>query len=163
MNSQTKILRRGILKKTITRLRRSGKTIAFTNGCFDILHFGHIRYLEAAQKKNRILIVGLNSDGSVRKIKGYGRPLVAERHRAALIAALGCVDYVTIFPEETPLKLIEALRPDVLIKGADWKNKKIAGADFVRSYGGKVEFIRYVKNFSTTRMIESIKSDPYHR
>ncbi len=140
----------------MAQLKRQRKTIAFTNGCFDILHFGHVRYLEAA-KKSRVLVVAINSDGSVRKIKGDQRPIVPQKERASLIAALECVDYVTIFNEPTPFKVIAALRPDVLIKGADWKGKEVVGADFVKSYGGRVEFIRYVKGFSTTKIIESIK------
>jgi len=140
----------------VAQLKRQRKTIAFTNGCFDILHFGHVRYLEAA-KKSRVLVVAINSDGSVRKIKGDQRPIVPQKERASLIAALECVDYVTIFNEPTPFKVIAALRPDVLIKGADWKGKEVVGADFVKSYGGRVEFIRYVKGFSTTKIIESIK------
>jgi D-beta-D-heptose 7-phosphate kinase/D-beta-D-heptose 1-phosphate adenosyltransferase len=156
LTSKKKILSPGSLNKTLLRLRREGKSIAFTNGCFDILHLGHIRYLEAAQRPDRVLVVGLNSDSSVKKIKGPGRPVTPQNQRVALIAALACVDYVTIFHETTPLKIIEALRPDILIKGSDWKAKEVVGADFVRSYGGKVEFIRYLKNFSTTKIIQSI-------
>jgi len=156
LNSSKKIRSLESIKKIVAQLKRQRKTIAFTNGCFDILHFGHVRYLEAA-KKSRVLVVAINSDGSVRKIKGDQRPIVPQKERASLIAALECVDYVTIFNEPTPFKVIAALRPDVLIKGADWKGKEVVGADFVKSYGGRVEFIRYVKGFSTTKIIESIK------
>ena len=156
MNSQ-KILTLLPLKKRLQQLRRQGKTIAFTNGCFDILHFGHVSYLQEAAKKNRVLVVAINSDESVRTIKEKSRPIVPQKERASLIAALECVDYVTIFDEPTPLKVIEALRPDVLIKGADWKGKDVVGADFVKSYGGRVEFVRYIQGFSTTKIIESIK------
>ena len=158
MNSSQKNLTLSSLTRVLQKLRRQGTKIAFTNGCFDILHFGHVSYLqEAAKGKNRVLVVAINSDESVRTIKGEGRPIVPQRERAALIAALACVDYVTIFNESTPLKTIEALRPDVLIKGADWKGKDVAGAPFVKSYGGRVEFVRYLNGFSTTKMIESIR------
>ena len=156
MNSQKKILKLAGLKKMVTRLRKQGKTIAFTNGCFDILHFGHVRYLEAAQKPNRVLIVGINSDPSVRRIKGPHRPIIPECHRATLVAALGCVDFVTIFDEETPHNLIKVLEPDILIKGADWRGKEVVGRDIVKSTGGKVEFIKYWDQFSTTKIIETI-------
>ena len=157
-SSQKKILTLSSLSRVLQKLRRQGTKIAFTNGCFDILHFGHVSYLqEAAKGKNRVLVVAINSDESVRMIKGKGRPIVPQKERAALIAALTCVDYVTIFNESTPLLTIEALRPDVLIKGADWKGKDVAGAAFVKSYGGRVEFVRYLNGFSTTKMIESIR------
>ena len=153
-----KILTLSSLTRVLQKLRRQGTKIAFTNGCFDILHFGHVSYLqEAAKGKNRVLVVAINSDESVRTIKGEGRPIVPQKERAALIAALACVDYVTIFNEPTPLKVIETLKPDVLIKGADWKGKEVAGADFVKSHGGRLEFIKYIAGFSTTQLIESIK------
>ena len=156
MNSQKKILTRHSLRKILQRLRRRGKTIAFTNGCFDILHLGHVSYLEAAKKQNRILIVALNSDRSTREIKGRNRPIIPQKERAAVLAALKCVDYVTIFDETTPLKVIETLKPDVLVKGADWKGKDVVGLRLVKSYGGGVEFIRYVKGISTTQIIQKI-------
>lgn len=141
------------LKNVLSAQRRKGKIIAFTNGCFDILHLGHISYLEEAKKPNRILVIGINSDASVQKIKGKKRPIVSQNERAHVLASLGCVDYVTVFSEPTPLNLIKTLRPDVLIKGADWKNKEVAGADFVK----RVEFIRYLTQYSTTKIIESIQ------
>ncbi len=156
LNSQKKILTRHSLRKILQRLRRRGKTIAFTNGCFDILHLGHVSYLEAAKKQNRILIVALNSDRSTREIKGRNRPIIPQKERAAVLAALKCVDYVTIFDETTPLKVIETLKPDVLVKGADWKGKDVVGLRLVKSYGGGVEFIRYVKGISTTQIIQKI-------
>ena len=156
MNSQKKIVALNALQKNIRRLRRNGKKIAFTNGCFDILHFGHVSYLEAAKKKDRILVIGLNSDRSVKKIKGPKRPIIAQAQRAALVAALACVDYVIIFNEETPLKTIQALKPDMLIKGADWKGKVVVGSDDVLTRGGKVEFIRYVQGLSSSQIIKSI-------
>lgn len=157
MNSRKKILTLSSLKKNVQKFHRQGKTIAFTNGCFDILHRGHVSYLEAAKKQRRILIVALNSDHSIRTIKGEHRPIIPQKERAAVLAALACVDYVTIFDEPTPLKVIETLKPDVLLKGADWKGKEIAGGEFVKSYGGRVEFIRYVKGLSTTQIIGAIK------
>lgn len=156
VNTQKKVVTLVRLKNIVARLRKQGRSIAFTNGCFDILHFGHVRYLEEAKKRDRILIVGVNSDLSVKKIKGPRRPIVGERERASLLAALECVDYVTIFPQSTPLKVIETLKPDIIIKGADWKGQKIVGSDFVRTYGGREEFIHYWKNFSTTNIIESV-------
>jgi len=156
MNSQKKILTLHSLNKIIQKLRRQDKTIAFTNGCFDILHLGHVSYLEAAKKRNRILIVALNSDRSIREIKGNDRPIIPQKERAAVLAALKCVDYVTIFNEPTPLKVIETLKPDVLVKGADWKGKDVVGSGLVKSYGGRVEFIHYVKGLSTTQIIQKI-------
>lgn len=145
------------IKALASRLRAKGKRIVFTNGCFDILHAGHVKYLEKARSLGDILILGLNSDRSVRKIKGPSRPIVCQKDRAEVIASLGFVDYVTIFGEATPLRLIRAIRPRVLVKGADWKIGKIAGADFVKSYGGRVVAIPLVKGKSTTGLIRKIK------
>lgn len=156
MNSQYKILKLAQLKKVVAHLRKQKKTIAFTNGCFDILHYGHVQYLEGAKRPGRVLVVGLNSDSSLRGLKGKNRPIVTQRQRARLLAALTCVDYITIFNENTPYKTIAAIKPDVLIKGADWKGKGVVGADIVKKYGGRVEFVRYVKGFSTTNIIETI-------
>lgn len=156
MNTKNKIVSLQNLKKIVARSRRRGLKIAFTNGCFDILHSGHVSYLEAAKKEGRLLIVGLNSDSSVRRIKGPHRPIVPQKHRASVMAALSCVDYIVFFNEDTPQKTIEALQPDLLIKGADWKGKYVAGQDVVRARGGKVEFIKYLAGFSTTNIIESI-------
>jgi len=159
VTSQKKIIAdHQALKRIVERLRKQGNTIAFTNGCFDILHFGHVSYLEAAKKNGRILIVALNSDASVRNLKGKHRPIVKQGRRARVIAALGCVDYVTIFHDDTPLKIIKLLKPDILIKGADWKGKKVVGEDIVASCGGKVELMKYQKGFSTTQMIHAIAS-----
>jgi len=156
VDTKTKILTVKALKKIIAQQRKAGKKITFTNGCFDILHAGHISYLEAARKNDRILIVGLNSDKSVRTIKGPQRPIVAEGYRARLLAALQCVDYVTIFDEDTPYELIKALKPDILIKGADWKTEEVVGYDVVKKNGGKLELLEYVPGLSTTQIIESI-------
>ena len=156
MNTQTKIVKLPTLKKKIRALRKLKRKIAFTNGCFDILHLGHVSYLQEAKKAADILIVGLNSDRSVKKIKGPKRPIVDERSRAAVLAALACVDHVVLFDGETPIKLIEAVKPDILIKGADWKGKGAVGSECVRAYGGKVKFIKYVKRLSSTRIINRI-------
>lgn len=156
MNSQTKIVGVEVLKRRIQADRKRGKKIAFTNGCFDIVHYGHISYLEKSKKENRILIIGLNSDKSIRAIKGKNRPVIQEKSRAALLAALMCVDYVTIFNEETPYNLIKSIKPDILIKGEDWRGKGVVGSDVVEASGGKVEYVKYVPEFSTTRIINKI-------
>lgn len=142
----------GIIKKK----QKAGKKIVFTNGCFDILHRGHAQYLEAAAKKGDLLVVGVNSDSSVRKIKGRNRPIVSGQDRAGLVAALKSVDFVVIFKETTPLKVIKALKPDVIVKGADWSPENIVGAKFVKSYGGKVLTIKLLAGRSTTALIKKI-------
>jgi len=152
MAINNKILKLSVLLKKLPALRRQGKTIAFTNGCFDLMHIGHVRYLEEAARGNRILIVGLNSDVSISSIKGPSRPIVIQKSRAAVLAALECVDFVVIFNEDTPYKIISAIKPDILIKGADWKGKSVIGEDLVK----KVEFVKFVKGFSTTNIIERI-------
>lgn len=152
-----KIVSVGSLKKKLGVLRRAGKKIAFTNGCFDILHFGHVSYLASAKKSGRILVVGLNSDDSVRRLKGPGRPVNNELDRAGVLAALAAVDFVVIFSEDTPYRLICDVKPDILIKGADWKGKEIAGADVVKKNGGKVELIKYLDGLSTSNIVKKIK------
>ncbi|MFQ5586870.1 MAG: D-glycero-beta-D-manno-heptose 1-phosphate adenylyltransferase [Thermodesulfobacteriota bacterium] len=144
------------LKKILPGLREEGKTTVFTNGCFDIIHAGHVRYLSKARGLGDILIVGLNSDASVRRIKGNRRPVVPQRERAEVLAALECVDYVVIFNEPTPLALIEAIEPDILVKGADWAGNDIVGADIVNSKGGRVARMRLVRGMSTTNIIQKI-------
>ena len=133
------------------------KKIVFTNGCFDLLHKGHVTYLRQARKLGDRLIVGLNSDASVKRIKGPGRPVNGQKDRAEVLSELKCVDRVIIFYEDTPEKLIRKIRPDVLVKGGDWKKNKIVGADFVESYGGRVRTIPFVKGFSTTGILEKIQ------
>ena len=157
MSTRAKIVTWETVKRKITGHRKTGKKISFTNGCFDMLHFGHVSYLEAAKKKNRILIVGLNSDDSVRRLKGPPRPINPQKERARVLAALECVDYVTIFNEDTPYELIKAIKPDVLIKGADWKGKEVAGSDVVLENGGKIEFAKYVAAHSTSNTIAMIQ------
>jgi D-beta-D-heptose 7-phosphate kinase/D-beta-D-heptose 1-phosphate adenosyltransferase len=145
------------LKKIIDRYRQEGKKIVFTNGCFDILHVGHTRYLAEAKKQGDVLIIGLNSDESVRSLKGKERPLIPEKERADVIAALESVDYVTIFHERTPLELIEYLKPDIIVKGGDWKEENVVGRESVAKWGGRVIIIPEVKGSSTTNIIEKIK------
>ena len=135
---------------------RGKKKIVFTNGCFDILHAGHADYLKKAKSLGDILVVGINSDESIRRIKGEKRPIIPQELRAFLLDSLKPVDYVIIFEEDTPFELIKAIKPDVLVKGADWDVDKIVGADFVLSYGGKVERIEFSFDISTTKIIEKI-------
>ena len=135
---------------------RESKKIVFTNGCFDILHAGHAYYLKKAKELGDILVVGLNSDESIRRIKGPQRPIVPQEMRAYLLDNLKPVDYVVIFDEDTPERLIKAIRPHVLVKGADWEIKNIVGADFVLSYGGKVESVEFKFDISTSDIIKRI-------
>lgn len=152
-----KILERKILQEKLEALRKEGKKIAFTNGCFDILHVGHVRYLREAKKTADVLVLGLNSDSSVRSIKGEKRPLTPEEERAEILASLECIDFVTVFPELTPLELINYLKPDIIIKGGDWTEDKIVGRDDVKKWGGRVIIIPEVEGRSTTNIVEKIK------
>ena len=156
MNTLSKIVTLKNLVPILKPIRMSGQRIVFTNGCFDIIHAGHVRYLTAARSKGDILVVGLNSDRSVRSIKPENRPIVPEDQRAEVLAGLECVDYVTIFDEPNPLELITALKPDVLVKGADWKEEDIIGADVVKESGGRVIRVELVPGISTSRLIERI-------
>lgn len=151
-----KIKSQGALARIAGRLRAAKKRVVFTNGCFDILHVGHVDYLRRARRAGDVLVVGLNSDASVRAIKGKSRPINRQADRARVLAALYFVDYITIFNDSTPERLIKAIRPDVLAKGADWKAKDIVGADFVKSHGGRVVRIPFVKGYSTTSVIKKI-------
>jgi D-beta-D-heptose 7-phosphate kinase/D-beta-D-heptose 1-phosphate adenosyltransferase len=151
-----KIYPRAELKTVIDRLKREGKKVIFTNGCFDILHAGHTRYLSEARKLGDVLVLALNSDRSVRALKGPMRPIVPEAERAEVLAALSSVDYVTVFDEMTPLALIEFLRPDVIVKGGDWAETDIVGADAVRTWGGRVAVMPELEGASTTNIIEKI-------
>jgi len=144
------------LKKLLTELSQKKQKVVFTNGCFDILHAGHARYLKKARSLGDLLIVGLNSDSSVKKIKGKLRPIVPQKDRAELLSALAAVDYVVIFNGETPIKLIEAIIPDILVKGADWKSGEIVGEEVVKKHGGKLRRIQLAKGRSTTNIIEKI-------
>jgi rfaE bifunctional protein nucleotidyltransferase chain/domain len=152
----SKILKLQDLIITLKKLRESGKRIVFTNGCFDILHAGHVRYLAAARSKGDVLVLGLNSDASVKSIKSDSRPVVSQDQRAEVLAGLACVDYITIFDEPDPLTLIQAIKPDILAKGADWEETKIIGSDVVKSYGGEVVRIKLVPDISTSSIIQRI-------
>ncbi len=138
------------------KFRKNNQKIVFTNGVFDILHRGHIEYLIKAKNLGDILIVGINSDDSVKKIKGNKRPIVQQEDRAYLLSNISCVDYVCIFNEETPLNLISEIIPDVLVKGADWDKNNIVGKDIVESHGGKVETIEFIPQRSTSDIIDII-------
>ena len=154
---QSKLLfKRAKIIARVKKLQKQGKRVVFTNGCYDILHAGHIRFLTAARKLGEVLVVALNSDKSVHEIKGPLRPLVPQAERAEMLAALECVDFVTIFNESEPYKIIKALLPNVLVKGGDWAPDKIIGADVVKASGGKVKTIRYVKGKSTTNVIKKV-------
>ncbi len=149
------------IKRLVAGLRQNGprrrkRTVVFTNGVFDILHYGHVDYLTKARKLGDVLIVGLNSDSSVKKFKAAGRPIQPEKDRARILAALRPVDIVVMFKEETPERLIRAVAPDVLVKGADYKLSEIVGADFVQSYGGKVRRIKLQPSRSTTAILKRL-------
>jgi D-beta-D-heptose 7-phosphate kinase/D-beta-D-heptose 1-phosphate adenosyltransferase len=146
-----------ILAKKVKILKKQGKTIVFTNGCYDLLHVGHVRILKKAKKIGNILIVALNTDSSVRKIKGKERPIVPLRERMEILSALGNIDYVTYFAEETPEKIIKILEPDILVKGGDYKISEIVGAEHIEKKGGKVVIIPFFKGKSTTGILKKIK------
>ena len=155
-NTSSKILQLLDLLRRLATWRSQGKKIIFTNGCFDLLHVGHVVYLEKARALGDILIVGLNSDDSVKKLNGPQRPLMLQGDRARVLASLSSVDGVTIFEKETPIDLITAIKPDILAKGADYTEQEVVGADFVRSYKGDVVLISIVKDQSTTAIIRKI-------
>ncbi len=144
------------LSPVIMSLRQAGKRIVFTNGCFDIIHVGHVRYLSEARRLGDVLVVGLNSDASVRMIKGPVRPVVPQGERAEVLSSLKPVDYVVIFDEPDPYNTISVVRPDILVKGGDWPVDKIIGRDIVESYGGTVCTIPFIEGASSTNIIESI-------
>ncbi|MGB9771854.1 MAG: D-glycero-beta-D-manno-heptose 1-phosphate adenylyltransferase [Candidatus Kapaibacteriota bacterium] len=143
--------------KICEQLHCQGKKIVFTNGCFDLLHIGHVKYLAEAKNLGDVLVVGLNSDDSVRRLKGDNRPLTPQKERAEILDALKPIDFVVIFDDDTPLELIKIVKPDVLAKGGDYKPEDIVGADFVKNCGGNVVVIPFVEGKSTTSIIEKIK------
>ncbi len=155
---QNKIYSREVLEKECYTWRLMGRKIVFTNGCFDILHHGHLDLIARAAGFGNMLILGLNTDASVQRLKGLDRPVTNEQDRAFQAASLLCVDAVTLFDEDTPEALIHTLRPDVLVKGGDYTIDTIVGAGFVQSYGGSVEIIPFVQGYSTTSIIERIKN-----
>ncbi len=155
-DSDSKIKNLDVLSGIVAAEKSRGRRIVFTNGCFDLLHVGHVKYLQKARTFGDLLILGLNSDASIRRLKGEKRPLIDEDERAHILAALDCIDYVLIFEEDTPLRLISTLRPDVLVKGGDYTLEGVVGRDLVESYGGRVELVTFVDDRSTTSIIEKI-------
>jgi D-beta-D-heptose 7-phosphate kinase/D-beta-D-heptose 1-phosphate adenosyltransferase len=155
----TKVLPRDRLLPVLSSERATGKRVVFTNGCFDLMHIGHTRYLQAAKALGDVLVVGVNSDASVRTLnKAPDRPIVPEAQRAEVLAALGCVDFVVIFDESDPLQLITAVQPDVLVKGGDWIIDQIIGREIVEARGGVVKTIPLVPGLSTTALLQRIRS-----
>lgn len=155
LNIENKLVSRDFFTQNAVKLHT--RKVVFTNGCFDVLHYGHICYLLEARKLGDVLVVGLNSDESVRRLKGPTRPVNGEKERAFVLAALACVDYVVVFEEDTPEELIKIVRPDVLVKGGDYAIENIVGADFVQRNGGVVTTIPFVEGFSSTRIIAKLK------
>lgn len=155
---ENKIKKQDEAKNIIENWIAEGEKIAFTNGCFDIVHRGHVEYLSKAKDLGTKLVLGLNTDASVRRLKGDNRPIVDEQSRAVLLAALQFIDLVVFFDEDTPYELIKALQPDILVKGSDYKAEDIVGYDVVTAKGGKVETIDFVEGFSTTTIVEKIKT-----
>lgn len=156
MNNISKIKNRKELKVILDNLKKEEKKIVFTNGCFDLLHVGHIRYLKEAKKMGDILVVAVNSDESVKKIKGENRPIYSENERAEILSSFEMIDYVVIFNEDNPIKIISELLPDVLVKGGDWSIDKVLGRDIVEKNGGKVVTIPPVENNSTSTILKTI-------
>ena len=150
----------GSLVRIRRKMEQEGKRVVFTNGTFDIIHRGHVEYLSRARKCGDVLMVGLNTDASIRRIKGKGRPVNQERDRAVVLSALASVDFVCLFGDDTPYNLIKRLQPDVLVKGADWRREDIVGADIVLGRGGTVRRIRLTPGRSTSSLIQRIKGDP---
>lgn len=149
-----KVLSATDLDQRLSQWHKENKKIVFTNGCFDLLHVGHVRYLEEAKKLGDILIVGINTDLSVQKLKGPTRPIQNENDRAEILASLKAVDHTILFSEDTPLNLIQKIKPDVLVKGGDWKIEQIVGSDFVLKNGGTVKSLNFIDGKSTTSLIE---------
>lgn len=147
------------IEADLAQARSLGKKIVFTNGCFDLLHVGHVRYLQEAKGLGDILVVGVNSDASTKRLKGPSRPVQIENDRAEILAALGAVDFTVIFQEDTPENLIHRVRPDILVKGGDWKIEDIVGAPFVISLGGQVMSLQFVDGKSTTKLIAKAQGD----
>jgi D-beta-D-heptose 7-phosphate kinase/D-beta-D-heptose 1-phosphate adenosyltransferase len=156
-DSDVKIKNTDVMRHLLEEVRARRQRVVFTNGCFDLLHVGHVKYLQKARSFGDLLVLGLNSDASVRRLKGEKRPLINQDERAHLLAALDCVDYVVIFDEDTPRQLIEALRPDVLVKGGDYTREGVVGHELVESWGGRVELVEFVDGRSTSGIIDKIK------
>lgn len=158
MSALPKVLSAQKLEQAIADFKKSNKKIVFTNGCFDLLHIGHVRYLEQAKSLGDVLIVGINTDASVQVLKGPTRPIQNENDRAEILASLKAVDHTVLFGEETPINLIKQVKPDILVKGGDWKKEQIVGWDFVESYGGEVKSLQFVDGKSTTNIIAKSKT-----
>lgn len=156
ISNVTKLLKESDLGSKVNAIRKTGKRIVFTNGCFDLIHAGHVIYLKEAKKQGDILILGLNSDSSIKRIKGSKRPILDQESRAIIMDSFDFVDYIIFFNEDTPCNLIKKIRPDFLVKGGDWSSNTIVGADFVKSYNGVVKSIRYIPGNSTTGIIDKI-------
>jgi len=154
-----RILERNRLIARVAIARKGGARVVFANGCFDLLHVGHVRYLEAARSLGDLLVVGINSDEQARRLKGEGRPYVPERERAETVASLRAVDYVTVFHEPTVTELLLALRPDIHAKGTDYTEESVPERDVVRSYGGRVQIVGDPKDHSSTEMLRKVMSD----
>ena len=157
--TQSRIVERSDLIKIVEKERRAGKRIVFANGCFDVLHVGHVRYLEAAKALGDLLIVGINSDEQARRLKGEGRPLMPQDQRAEIISSIEAVDLVTIFAEPTVAQLLLALRPDIHAKGTDYTEDSVPERDVVRSFGGRVAIVGDPKDHSSSEMIEQVSSE----
>ena len=158
MSTINKIVALSVAKDTVSQRQNDGKAVVFSNGCFDILHAGHVDYLEKSREKGDFLVIGLNTDASVKRLKGNNRPINDEISRARVLAGLGFVDLVVLFHEDTPYELIKALKPNVLVKGKDYEISNIVGADIVLENGGKVETIELTEGLSTTSVIDKIKN-----
>jgi D-beta-D-heptose 7-phosphate kinase/D-beta-D-heptose 1-phosphate adenosyltransferase len=155
-DSDSKIKNLDVLTAIIAAEKARGKKVVFTNGCFDLLHAGHVKYLQKARGLGDLLVLGLNSDASVRRLKGEKRPLIGEDERAHILAALDCIDYVVLFDQDTPLELITALKPLILAKGGDYTAEGVVGKEVVEAYGGRVELVTFVDGKSTTNIIERV-------
>ncbi len=156
MKMKEKIKKREDLRRIVEDFKTKGKRIVFTNGCFDLLHIGHIRYLEEAKSLGDVLVVGVNSDRSVRNLKGPNRPILPEEERAEILSGLESVNYITIFDEPTPLELISSLQPHILVKGGDWTKETTVGKEVVERLGGEVVILRFIEGSSTSNLIETI-------
>jgi rfaE bifunctional protein nucleotidyltransferase chain/domain len=156
MRAAQKVKTLPAVARAVRKTQAHGRRVVFTNGCFDLLHPGHIRYLEQARALGDLLVVAINSDASVRRLKGPGRPVVPAEARAEVLAALAAVDFVLIFNEPDPARVIRSVQPDVLVKGGDWPVDRIVGADIVRAKGGVVRSLPYEKGFSTTALIRRL-------
>jgi D-beta-D-heptose 7-phosphate kinase / D-beta-D-heptose 1-phosphate adenosyltransferase len=156
-SAKDKIVDLPALLERLAQLRARGEKIVFTNGCFDLVHVGHLRYLQAARRLGDRLVVAINSDGSMRKLKGPGRPILPLDQRLKVLAGFGCVDFVLAFEEDTPHTLLEAIRPEVLVKGANYSLDGVVGREIVETYGGEVKTVALTENRSTTNLVERIR------